>query len=115
MIKYKIMDINYFLLIKKKYDAIIANVDVIISEFDDIRESNINIQKYTELNKIFNTDTNTQFFVEKRNHIQHLKNMCNQYIYSLCDHEFIDDVIDIDPDTSQTIIYCQICGLGRRL
>lgn len=26
-----------------------------------------------------------------------------------CDHEIIRDLIDIDPDRSQTIFYCQKC------
>lgn len=28
---------------------------------------------------------------------------------SLCSHEFVTDLIDIDPDRSKTIIYCKHC------
>ena len=32
-----------------------------------------------------------------------------KYLNSLCQHEFIEDYIDIDPDLSQKIVYCQKC------
>jgi len=31
------------------------------------------------------------------------------YIEKYCDHEVIDDLIDIDPDRSKTIFYCSKC------
>jgi len=35
-------------------------------------------------------------------------------IYELCDHDFITDIIDIDPEKTKTICYCTICELSKR-
>ena len=34
-------------------------------------------------------------------------------IYSICQHEFIEDYIDITPDTSKKIKYCVYCELNE--
>ena len=34
---------------------------------------------------------------------------CVHSIPSECEHSIIDDLIDIDPDTSQIIYYCEKC------
>lgn len=36
-------------------------------------------------------------------------NLIESYIESHCNHEYIDDLIDIDPDTSKMIRYCIHC------
>jgi hypothetical protein len=33
----------------------------------------------------------------------------------ICVHIFIKDLIDIDPDRSQTIIYCEKCYMNKML
>ena len=35
----------------------------------------------------------------------------NGYLYLNCKHEYVEDTIDIDPDRSQTIKYCNRCML----
>jgi hypothetical protein len=35
----------------------------------------------------------------------------NGYLFLHCKHDFVDDLIDIDPDRSQTIRYCYKCML----
>ena len=39
-------------------------------------------------------------------------NMLNDKIHSLCDHTFVSDCIDIDPDTSVKIYYCTVCKVS---
>jgi len=34
----------------------------------------------------------------------------NQYLHKHCIHNVVHDLIDIDPDRSQSISYCTICG-----
>jgi hypothetical protein len=111
------MDINYFLLLKSKYTIILDNLNSIISECDDICDhinENDSLQN-TKLCILFNSDVNRNFFIEKRRHIYDLKVICDQRIYSLCKHNFITESIDIDPDTSKTITFCDFCGLNQRL
>ena len=50
-----------------------------------------------------------------KNEIKMLKsylNMLNEKIHSLCDHTFVSDCIDIDPDTSVKIYYCTVCKVS---
>ena len=111
------MDINYFLLLKSKYTIILDNLNSIISECHDICnhiDEHDSLQN-TKLYILFNSHVNRNFFIEKRTHIQDLKNICEQHVYSLCKHQFITDSIDIDPDTSKTITFCDFCGLTQRL
>jgi hypothetical protein len=35
--------------------------------------------------------------------------LVNDYIYKRCNHYIVTDSIDIDPDRSQTIYYCNYC------
>ena len=35
----------------------------------------------------------------------------NGYLYLNCKHEYVEDTIDIDPDRSQSIKYCNKCML----
>ena len=35
--------------------------------------------------------------------------LMEQYIETHCQHDIINDVIDISPDASQTIRYCKYC------
>jgi hypothetical protein len=56
-------------------------------------------------------------FQEERlkNEIKMLKsylNMLNEKIHSLCEHTFVSDCIDIDPDTSVKIYYCTVCKVS---
>jgi hypothetical protein len=45
----------------------------------------------------------------KLKYINNLRNICEKKIIKLCNHEFINDVIDINPEKSQNITYCKIC------
>ncbi len=37
----------------------------------------------------------------------------NRQIHKLCDHEWIHDLIDIDPDRSKSICYCAHCYMTK--
>ena len=105
------MDINYFLLLKNKYNNILENINSIIDDCDDISDYTNEYVSDSDkaLYMIFNPDLTKNKFIENKKHIEQLKNMCIQYINSICCHEFIEDVIDITPDTSKTISYCRFC------
>ncbi len=36
-----------------------------------------------------------------------------QQYQTLCDHEFVTDLIDITPDKSETIVYCKHCMYSK--
>jgi len=105
------MDINYFLLLQKKYDEMIENINSIIDTCDDIGvlTDEFVLPQDKSLCTIFNSQVDKDFFIEKKKHILHLKNICKQYIQNACCHEFVEDFIDITPDKSQPVTYCKLC------
>lgn len=38
-------------------------------------------------------------------------NNCRDYLKKNCCHHFVNDLIDIDPDRSEFIRYCDICNV----
>jgi hypothetical protein len=42
-------------------------------------------------------------------HLQNINDIINNKIMKICNHEFIEDDIDISPDYSQRITYCLHC------
>ena len=40
-----------------------------------------------------------------------LKNQINHFLMSQCEHEMVDDYVDISPEESIPIQYCKKCGL----
>ena len=62
-----------------------------------------------------------KFFLERE--VQSLKNELEDktellaeiitFCKQTCEHEWIDDLIDIDPDKSKRIFYCQKCYLQK--
>jgi hypothetical protein len=105
------MDINYFLLLQKKYKEMLENIDVVIEHFNEINDlSNEYVSSMDRyLHIIFDTEIHKNCFLEKRKQIVELKDMCKTYIQKYCNHEMVEDLIDITPDKSRTIIYCKLC------
>ena len=110
------MDINYFLFNIRKYNIILDHIDSINDELDELNIDNIN-----ELN-IDNINENTEMysikdiyndFIKLKKNILHLKNVCKKNIQKICKHDFVTDLIDINPDESRSITYCKICELTR--
>ena len=55
--------------------------------------------------------TYLQYCVARMDHLEHLIANTNLEITNHCCHEIITDYIDIDPDKSMTIKYCNKCSL----
>jgi hypothetical protein len=49
------------------------------------------------------------FFIKKRSEINEKLDLCRKHIKNICKHQYVNDVIDIDPERSQSITYCVIC------
>ena len=122
------MDINYFLFLKKKYESIIFLLNDIIKEYDEINElneiyvydqnENDQNQNQNEENQNFQNLQN-ELYTELNNYIFELnKNEVilldiNNKIKEICQHEFVEDYIDISPDESKLICYCKICQYSK--
>ena len=107
------MSLDYFLLCRQKYDRIIKQLDYVISLYQDICDNTNNEDLDNPVTQIdfelYNPEYNKRVFIEKKQCIEKIKNLCDVQIIKLCDHHFITDSIDITPERSQTIQYCSIC------
>ena len=46
---------------------------------------------------------------EKNDEINTILEMVDNFLLKHCQHEIVDDLIDIDPDRSKSIRYCEKC------
>ena len=114
------MNINFLLLLKKKYESILKKLNEIKEEYNEIiLETDEIKEEYNEIiletdeneNLKHQTDFNINLYhcnseINKMNSI--LINI-NKKIQHDCNHEFVYDYIDITPDLSKQIKYCTIC------
>lgn len=56
---------------------------------------------------------NTVHISIQDNSFREISQIINSYIHTHCNHEFVDDLIDITPDTSKNIRYCIHCDFYR--
>jgi hypothetical protein len=90
-------NIDYFLFLKKKYVNISSYLNEIINSYEEL--SFYNNYFLLQCNK----------YKKELSEIQNFINNINYSISQLCQHEFVEDEIDLTPDRSQKIEYCQIC------
>lgn len=117
------MNIKIFLSMKEKYESMNNHLYEIVHLYQDM----IDLLS-TELEKSPN-DKNTIYELElmmrgKKSYLDKMKqidvfiNLCNKKAekitpISLCDHDFVDDYIDVDVEKSQQITYCKKCNMTR--
>ena len=107
------MSLNYFLLCKKSTEENILHIDAIITNYHKM---------YTELLKHYecmsDCDENLHYrnilrlrqeYIDKKKEQIELLDIYTNRIYNLCQHNFIDDNIDVTPEITQKITYCSVC------
>ena len=108
------MDVLFYLSLKKSYEKIKNNLENIIYSYNDI-------SYISTSNKNFNNKPSVSFEINDDliNYKKKLENICltikiiNNLLFINCDHNFIEDTIDITPDKSKSIIYCSICECSK--
>jgi hypothetical protein len=100
------MSLQTFFFHRKLYDDMIKNIENIIENIENINIDTENCM--ANINLVIKNDFN-----DKLNHIRWLRCFCDQKINELCNHEFVNDLIDIDPERSENITYCKICGFSK--
>jgi hypothetical protein len=108
------MDVLFYLSLKKSYEKIKNNLENIIYSYNEIRYISTS-------NKNFNNKPSVSFEINDDliNYKKKLENICltikiiNNLLFINCDHNFIEDIIDITPDKSKSIIYCSICECSK--
>lgn len=114
-------NIDYFLFTKKIYDTILKNLNETIYFYNQLREYNKGYLTICEnsKHKVIEQNLCNSNIISLEKEIKKYENdiiilkekLCiiNKNIQHTCCHEFIEDYIDINPDRSEKIIYCQVC------
>jgi hypothetical protein len=91
------MEINYFLSEKRK----LTDVLVYLNEIKIIHYNKKNLIGLKNVNKEIDEINETLFNLDK-------------IIFLNCEHNFVDDLIDITPDTSKHVTYCTVCEYTKK-
>ena len=102
------MRLNYFMLCKKMVKNNILLIDEIISNFETMYHDCNEIEHSKNILRL-----REEYIIKKKEQIQ-LIEIYKDKIYKLCNHEFIDDEIDITPERTQKITYCTICESTKK-
>jgi hypothetical protein len=90
--------------LKMKEETIFYLIDTSLSVNEDYIQYNKDI---TEINDNLNEQDNLL------KQLTMLNEKIRKKITEICNHEWITDYIDIDPDRSKKIEYCKICEISR--
>ena len=117
------MSVDYFLNSKQKHEILEIYLNEIVNIYDDL------IKKTELQQKCIYYDEEDNFFLKKikktyeeklKNYKEQLSETIESYkifeelSQEICQHKYIIDLIDISPDKSTTIEYCEICGHTKR-
>jgi hypothetical protein len=109
------MSIFFNIEMKKKNENLIKQLEETVSSYNEIMSyinENCDYNYHTvDLINFYNN-----LCVECEQQIIVLKNIQKQNdknIYEQCEHNFIMDIIDINPEKDLTICYCTICELTK--
>ena len=104
------MSLDYYLYCRKEYDDIITCLYDIINKYEIISDiTTAEVELDEDYYNMFKPESNKDFFIDKLKNIKQLKRLCDIKILELCNHDFVNDFIDIGPDKCKCIKYCKIC------
>lgn len=66
------------------------------------------------LNQYLNMFNDNNVYNELLGNLEILKTQTENHIKNKCEHEWINDLIDIDPDRAQQICYCVKCEVTKK-
>ena len=114
------MSLEYFLFCKKRYERIISNLESIIENYTDvdcifIPTVGMEIDdKILLVHQMCQKNKHMEDFLKAHNEIKRIKLSCEEKIYQLCNHKFVDDYVDTSCESCQKITYCQLCELTKK-
>ena len=109
------MSIFFYIEMKRKNENLIKQLEEVISSYIEIitciNENCVYNYVTVDLINFYNNlcdENKCQLMI-----LKNMKKLNDLQIYELCEHNFITDIIDINPEKEQTICYCTICELTK--
>ena len=101
-------NIKFFLSSKNKYEIIINNIEDIINKCNEIEEFII-LYELNAHEVLTNIKKYKKEYTNKLESFIKYKISCEEQIKVICNHNYVEDYIDITPDYSKKIKYCKNC------
>ena len=110
------MDIFFYIEMKKKNEILIKQLEETVTSYNEIIScinencdyNYINVDLINFYNNLC-VECEQQIIILKK-----MKKVNDNIMYEKCEHNFINDIIDINPEKEQTICYCTNCELTKR-
>jgi hypothetical protein len=93
---------------KQRMEKITTDINNLGNNYFDSKIDDIVFQDYINM---FNDDNMYQTLIIN---LDNLKLFIKDLINKKCEHEWMDDTIDINPDRSQNICYCVKCEVTKK-
>ena len=109
------MSVFFYIEMKRKNENIIKELESVIDSYNKTMSFINEICDYNHITvDLINCYNKLSLKCEEQ--INTFKNMIkinDKNIYDQCEHNFVTDIIDINPEKEQTICYCTICELTK--
>lgn len=104
------MSIEYYLFCKKETESIIYNIKSIRNSLEE-KQFFLSLYENKEdlTEELNNIKVELNQYIIKQKETEKQLNMYREKIYSLCNHDFDIDLIEIAPDNCKYIEYCKLC------
>jgi len=101
--------IDFFLHKKRNLIKLIDKFNYIIEIYESL------LDKDTFSNESSYYIYKVNFYKNEKKETQTKIDDCNENMHKFCNHQYIEDVIDLAPETSRYIKYCIICECTENL
>ena len=96
-------ELDFFIYKKKCLINLINKCIYIIETYETLLDTDI----YTDESQLYTCNIN--FYIREKECLQEKISVCDENINKLCNHKFIDDLVDFGLDSSAYIKRCTVC------
>ena len=102
---------NQFLIFLDNLQSSINNINTNINNVDN----NYFTQTYDkDFYEKYNSLYDNESLQNLASYVEEFKGIVNAKLNNVCDHVWVEDYIDIDPDRSKKICYCSKCHVSKK-
>lgn len=109
------MALEYFLLCREQLKGVIENLNDTKDKYIKmiIATEDAPIAPVIKRHLVDNFYYHLSMLKMELEKLDKLKVQYDSFIDAECEHKYVTDLIDINPDESKTICYCNICGTTK--